>query len=167
MCAPFEFLNLFKGVDNLSFTHCVQADENELKQIEQLDATIIHCPVSNRLLTNNLLDLNNLKNINLAIGTDGLSSNISLNLFDELRHALLMHSNQDLNLLAQKLLLGATKGGAKALGFSKKGILKNTFDADIVHLQLPNRVENEENLITQLLLHPQNILNTYIKGETC
>ncbi|MEA1913689.1 MAG: metal-dependent hydrolase [Campylobacterota bacterium] len=167
LCEPFEFLQLFKGVQNLSFTHCVQANEEELSQIKQLNATIIHCPVSNRLLTNTMLDLNKLNDINLAIGTDGLSSNISLNLFDELRHALLMHSNQELNLLAQKLLQGATTGGAKALGLTKKGTLKNDFDADIVHLQLPNSVEEEKNLIAQLLLHPQNILNTYIKGEAC
>ena len=42
LCKPNEFLNLFKNVKNLSFTHCVEANKEELEQIKELDATIIH-----------------------------------------------------------------------------------------------------------------------------
>lgn len=166
LCQPMEFLQLFKGIENLSFTHCVQANKTELEMIQQLGASIIHCPVSNRLLTNDILNLDNLQNINIAIGTDGLSSNISLNLFDELRNALFMHVNQDLNTLSKNLLYYATNGGAKALGLLKKGSLKRNMDADILYLGLPDCV-SEENLITQLILHKQNVQKVFIKGVQC
>lgn len=166
LCQPMEFLQLFKDIENLSFTHCVQANQQELEMIQQLGASIIHCPVSNRLLTNDILDLNKLQDINLAIGTDGLSSNISLNLFDELRNALFMHVNQDLNTLSKKLLYYATNGGAKALGLKQKGVLKRNMDADILYMCLPDSV-SEENLITQLLLHKQDIQKVFIKGVQC
>jgi cytosine/adenosine deaminase-related metal-dependent hydrolase len=167
LCDPIEFLQQFKGIKNLSFTHCVEASSKELELIKSLDASIIHCPVSNRLLTNNILDIENLSDINLCIGTDGLSSNISLNLFDELRYALFMHTKYDLNKLASKLLYSATKGAAKALGLEKKGSLKQDFDADILYIQLKDKIEDQEDLITQLILHKQNIINTYIKGKKC
>lgn len=163
LCSPLEFLQCFKGTKNLSFTHCVQANKTELEFIKELNASIIHCPVSNRLLTNDILDLEQCKDINIAIGTDGLSSNISLNLFDELRNALFMHVDTNLNILSKNLLYYATNGGAKTLGLSHKGSLQKQKDADLLLLELPNGV-NEENLITQLLLHKQNIQKVFIKG---
>jgi len=167
LCEPIEFLQQFKGIKNLSFTHCVQAKDEELKQIKNLKASIIHCPVSNRLLTNDILDISKLDNINLAIGTDGLSSNISLNLFDEIKMALFMHTKQELNTLAQKLLYSATRGGAIALGLSNKGALIKGFDSDILEVKLIDKVENEEDLITQLLIHKRKVTKTYIKGVKC
>ncbi len=166
LCQPAEFLQQFKDIKNLSFTHCVQAKDEELKQIKNLNASIIHCPVSNRLLTNNMLDISKLDNINLALGTDGLSSNISLNLFDEIKMALFMHTKENLNALATKLLYSATRGGAKALGLNKGSLIQD-FDADIITLQLIDKVEDEDDVITQLLIHKQNILNRYIKGKKC
>jgi aminodeoxyfutalosine deaminase len=82
---PNEFLDAFKGVKNLSFTHCVEANKGELLQIKDLGASIIHCPNSNRLLNNTILNLSHLNEIPLAIGTDGLSSNYTLNIFEELK----------------------------------------------------------------------------------
>jgi RIO kinase 1 len=61
-----------------------KAFNDELKQIKNLNGTIIHCPNSNRLLGNSSLNLEYLDGINLAMGTDGLSSNYTLNLFDEI-----------------------------------------------------------------------------------
>jgi cytosine/adenosine deaminase-related metal-dependent hydrolase len=161
---PDEFLNLFKGIKNLSFTHCVQANENELKQIENLNATITHCPNSNRLLTNSILDLDHLDNINLAMGTDGLSSNHTLNMFEELRNAFYMHSNIEPNQLSKKLLLASTLGGAKALGVHT-GTIQKGFDADLISFNLPDKVENKENLATAIILHITKPKQTYIKGN--
>ena len=160
-----EFLDLFKNQKNLSFTHCVQANKNELKQIKDLNASIIHCPNSNRLLTNSKLDLNNLENINLSIGTDGLSSNISLNMFDELRNAFFIHSNINTNILAKKLILAATIGGAKTLGLNNKGILEKNKDSDIIVFNLKGQIKNEDDLLTHIILHTKFVKKTFIKGN--
>jgi len=160
---PSEFLEHFKNIKNLSFTHCVEANEKELEQIKNLGATITHCPNSNRLLNNSILNISYLDDIPLAMGTDGLSSNHTLNMFDEIRNAFFMHTNLDSNHLAQKLLIATTNGGAKALGLNK-GRLQKDFDADIISFKLPDICENAEDLATSIILHTSKTTHTFIKG---
>jgi cytosine/adenosine deaminase-related metal-dependent hydrolase len=162
---PNEFLNLFKNTKNLSFTHCVEANEDELQQIHDLGASVIHCPNSNRLLNNSILNLSYLDNIPLAVGTDGLSSNHTLNLFEEIRNAFYMHTNFEPEELAKKLLLASTTGGAKALGLKKKGVLKTSYDSDIISFNLPDSVNNLEQLPITILLHNSQTTHTYIGGK--
>ncbi len=161
---PSEFLEQFKGVSPLSFTHCVEANEKELDQIKNLGASIIHCPNSNRLLNNSVLNLSYLDDIPLAMGTDGLSSNHSLNMFEELRSSFFIHTNLEASALAIKLLLAATKGGADALGL-KKGVLKKDYDADVISFKLPDICDDIENLPTQIILHTTQVDKTFIKGK--
>ncbi|MEA3513645.1 MAG: metal-dependent hydrolase [Campylobacterota bacterium] len=164
MTNPSDFLYQFKGLKNLSFTHCVQANEKELQQIKDLNASIIHCPNSNRLLNNSILNLSYIKDIPLAMGTDGLSSNHTLNMFEELRIAVYMHNNFEPYKLAQKLLIAATSGGARALGL-KKGILKKDYDADIISFKLPDTIEDKEDLPMAIVLHTSQTTHTYIRGK--
>ena len=160
---PLEFLNQFKNIENLSFTHCVEANEDEFKKIKELNATINHCVTSNRLLNNSILNLNNLKDINYSIGTDGLSSNNSLSMFDELRNALMMHSTSNLNDFASELLVAATKGGAKSLGLNK-GELSKHKDADMILFNLPDELKDETALSTHIILHTNEVEKTIIGG---
>ena len=161
---PSAFLDQFKNIKHLSFTHCVQANEKELMQIKNLGATITHCPNSNRLLNNSILNLSYLDNIPLAMGTDGLSSNHTLNMFEELRNSFFMHTNLDPDHLAIKLLQAVTSGGANALGL-KKGILKKDYDADIISFKLPDTCIDKEDLATAIILHTSKVNKTYIKGK--
>lgn len=163
LTTPSEFLYQFRDIEHLSFTHCVEANEKELEQIRKLKATIIHCPNSNRLLSNASLNLSYLNDIPLAMGTDGLSSNHTLNLFEELRNAFFIHTNFKPNELSKKLLTAATKGGANALGL-KKGTLAQGYDADIISFDLPDDCE-EEDLPTAILLHDTKPTNVYIRGN--
>ncbi len=160
---PSDFLYQFKDIKHLSFTHCVEANEQELQQIHDLGASIIHCPNSNRLLNNASLNLSYINNIPLAMGTDGLSSNHTLNMFEELRDAIFIHTNLEPNQLSQKLLLAATHGGAFALGL-QKGILKKGYDADIISFQLPDTVEDKDELATAIILHTKQTTHTFIGG---
>jgi cytosine/adenosine deaminase-related metal-dependent hydrolase len=162
---PREFLDTFKNKKNLSFTHCIEANKDELEQIKNLDATIIHCVNSNRLLNNKKLNLHNIGGINLAIGTDGLSSNISLNMFEELKNALFIHSDIDINILANKLLVAATSGGAKALGLKNAGVLKVGFDADIITFNSVDFIQKNDTLAQNIILHTKKVKNNYIKGN--
>ena len=166
LTTPMEFLEQFNNIENLSFTHCVEAGADELKKIKELDASIIHCPNSNRLLNNKTLNLNKIDKEYLSIATDGLSSNNSLSLFDELRNALFMHTEAPLNILAAQLLKAATKGGAKALGLNK-GELSKGKDADIISFNFKDDIISSDDISTHILLHDKNIENIYIKGKLC
>lgn len=159
-----EFLQQFSGIKNLSFTHCVEASDNDLEKIKELGAVINHCPTSNRVLNNKRLEIEKLKDITYAIGTDGLSSNNSLQMFDELRNALMIHTNLNINELSVDLIKAATLNGAKALGLNK-GRIKQGCDADIIVCKLPDEVKNEEELCTQIILHTKEVQNVYINGE--
>jgi len=160
---PSSFLYQFKGIKNLSFTHCVEANEKELKQIHDLKASIIHCPNSNRLLNNTILNLSYLDDIPLAMGTDGLSSNHTLNMFEEIRNAFYMHNNFTPQELSKKLLLASTQGGARALGL-KKGLLEKGYDADIISFKLPDICRDEEDLSVAVILHTSSVDKTIIGG---
>jgi cytosine/adenosine deaminase-related metal-dependent hydrolase len=160
-----SFLAHFEEVKTL-FIHAVQANESELEMISQMDASIIHCPISNRLLGCGKLDLELPKkhNIPLLIGTDGLSSNFSLSLFNEMRSALMMQSGLDLHLLSRDLLRGSTILAANALNINS-GYLQQGRDADFTILHLPSKSENSKALLLNIILHTDEVTHTYINGE--
>lgn len=162
--SSMEFLEQFKGIKHLSFTHCVEANEEELNKIAQLNGVINHCPTSNRLLNNSKLNLKRLNETPFSIGTDGLSSNNSLSMFDELRNALMIHTTRNVNTFSKKLLKAATLNGAKALGLNK-GSLKEGKNSDMIAFTLPDGVKKSEDLATHIILHTKYVNRTIIGGE--
>ncbi len=163
---PMQFLEQFKNVEKLSFTHCVEASNNDLRKIKELEAVINHCPTSNRLLNNTKLDIEKLidMDIPLSLGTDGLSSNNSLSMFDELRNALMVHESKNILRLSDILIKAVTKNGSDALGLNK-GELVNNKDADIIAFTLPDKVENKENLSMNVILHTKFVDKIIIGGK--
>ena len=161
---PMEFLNQFSNVKKLSFTHCVEASDNDLEKIKSLNAVINHCPTSNRVLNNSKLELSRLKDIKFSIGTDGLSSNNSLSMFDELRTALMIHVNENIIEFSQTLLKAATSNGAIALGLNK-GSLEKQKDADIISFKIHDKIEDKEDIAMQIILHTKSVNKTIIGGK--
>ncbi|ATB68468.1 deaminase family protein [Sulfurospirillum diekertiae] len=164
MCEAVEYLELFSHNPTL-FTHAVQATKHELDTIAKQQATLTHCPVSNRLLGVGKLDLEAVQkeNINLTLGTDGLSSNISLSLWDEMRSALMLHPKLELSSLAQTLLQSVTCNAAKALQLPC-GVLEKERYADLIVVTLPQACEKED-MPLQLILHTHQTHLTFIDGE--
>ena len=157
---PSSYIELFKDVKTL-FTHVTKADKDELQKMQEIGA-ITHCPVSNRLLGNGRLEIENIKN--LTIATDGLSSNNSLSLWDELRAALMMHFVAEANKLAKTLIKSVTKNAAIAIS-EKRGVLKVGYDADIIAIKLPDTPKNLDTIALSLILHTKNVDKLYIKGK--
>ncbi len=165
MIAPLAYLDLFEGVRTL-VTHAVWADETAVSKMAKMGMYLTHCPVSNRLLGSGRLDLERLERKGIAwhLGTDGMSSNFSLNLWDEMRAALMLHPRRDPVDFAHDLLKAATRGGAEALGIDA-GVLQKGKAADLAVVKLPDAVVHEEDLPLQLILHTTNAEETYIAGE--
>ena len=161
---PMEFLNLFSNIKNLSFTHCVEASQADLEKIKSLGASINHCVTSNRVLNNSKLDLSKLENIPFTIGTDGLSSNNSLSMFDELRNALMAHSNENILEFSRTLIKAATVNASGALGLNKGAIIKD-LDADMIAFTLPDEIQEKEDLAMQIILHTKFVDKVIIGGE--
>lgn len=158
-----EFLEYFNG-SNALLTHVVKANEDELQVLAQNKHTVIHCPISNRLLGNGVLDLNKLdeKNIRWIVATDGLSSNYKLDLFEEMKIALFMQSDAPLLELANKLIRSVTIDAANALGINT-GEIREGKNADMLVIDLDK--EPNEELALHLILHKYNISSIYINGK--
>lgn len=160
---PHEFLSYFNDIPTL-FTHVVHATENELTTLQKHHHTIIHCPISNRLLGNGAIDLERLNSekIRWICGTDGLSSNYALDLFEEMKIALFMHHSQDLLPLAYQLWNSVTLEAAEALRLNC-GKIAPDYDADLLvtHVDYPIN----EQLPIHLLLRPPHIQSIFIRGK--
>ena len=158
-----EFLEHFNGYETL-LTHAVKANESELDAISARKHTIIHCPISNRLLGNpslNLKDLND-KNIRWIVATDGLSSNYELDLFEEMKISLFSHSDAPLLELAKELIKGVTINAAEALGLNTGEIAEGK-NADMIILDLD--APPTEELAIHLILHRYNVSKVYVNGK--
>lgn len=158
-----EFLENFDGHNTL-LTHVVKANESELKTIASNKHTVIHCPISNRLLGNGAIDLSRLdeQNIRWIVATDGLSSNYRLDLFEEMKVALFMQSDAPLLPLANRLLKSVTIDAANALGLNTGEIAEGK-NADMLILDLDKEPTKE--LAIHLILHRYNISKVYINGN--
>ncbi len=158
-----KFLNMFKTINNMSYTHCCFASKKHLHILQKQNANIIHCAKSNRLLGSETFNTNSFENI--AIGTDGLSSNDSLDMFDELKTVLFLHRKEPINMFSNKLLYMATHGGARSLNLNSGELSKN-FQADILSLTLKDE-PTKENLCLSIILNKKSINQVYIKGKLC
>jgi cytosine/adenosine deaminase-related metal-dependent hydrolase len=165
MTTAKEFLELFDGIKTL-FVHAVHAKYDELEMISQQKNAIIHCPRSNAFLGTGALDIKTAQKAGalLTLGTDGLSSNISLNLWDEMRAALFTHQNHKLNDLAILLLNSCTNEAAKTLNLNK-GRLEKGFDADIVTLELKEAPQDISDIPLHVILQTTAAQKIYIKGK--
>ncbi len=157
-----SFLELFAEQPTL-MTHVVHASDDELSLLAAGGHTVIHCPVSNRLLGNGTIDLAALQRhgIGWLTGTDGLSSNYTLDLFEEMKIALFMHSGAPLERLAQQLLNSVTVDAANALRLNCGRIAEGK-DADMLWLELDHEPHPQTSL--HLLLRRYPLLQIYIDG---
>ncbi|MBL0709124.1 MAG: metal-dependent hydrolase [Sulfurimonas sp.] len=158
-----EFLEYFNSKKTL-LTHATKTNDKELDAIAANGHTIVHCPISNRLLGNGSLNIKKLneKNIKWIVATDGLSSNYKLDLFEEMKISLFMHSDEPLLSFAKELINGVTIDAADALDLNT-GEIKEGKNADMLILDLDETPTEE--LAIHLILHRYNISKVYINGK--
>lgn len=163
---PQTFLELLAplgGRSPISLTHTLFAQEGELDYISQLQASIISCPRSNRLLNNSFFSRHQAlsRHIPIALGTDGKSSNNNVNLLDELRIALYAYPQEDPLSLAQSLILSATLYGAKALGLNN-GSLQAGKNVDFALFEFGEMLGQAP---LSFILHAQTPKHFYINAK--
>ena len=162
-CNAEEFLSYFQETPTL-LTHVVQADKTDLQRVKEANHTVVHCPISNRLLGNPTLNIQELneRKIRWIVATDGLSSNYKLDLFEEMKMSLFMHSNAPLREFSKALIDGVTIHAAEALGLNT-GEIATGKQADMIILDLDK--EPNADLAIHLILHRYNISKVYVNGK--
>ncbi len=157
-----EFMHAFDTYPT-HFAHCVQATEDELDYLTKKGHSIAHCPRSNRYLGCGRLAIEDLS-LPFSIATDGLSSNDSLNIFDELKAAIMLHNDIPIQELSEKLLRAVTTDAADILGLNCGKIEVDKL-ADFAVVTLPEAPRRTEELALWSILHTKEVSEVYIEGE--
>ncbi len=134
---PFMYLDDIGVLDSDTIAaHGVWPTHDEMNILKEKEVSISHNPSSNMKLASGIAPINEyLKNeINVGIGTDGVSSNNNLDMFSEMKLTALL---QKVNLLDPQVLPTkdtfkmATENGAKALGINS-GVIQEGKLADLI-----------------------------------
>jgi 5-methylthioadenosine/S-adenosylhomocysteine deaminase len=142
---PVEFLEKIGFLDkNCVFAHCIWLSNREIEILEKRGCSVVYNPTSNMKLASGVFPWEKIKGrkINVCLGTDGPSSNNSLNSFSEMKIGALLQKaeNKDPTVIfAKEIFQMATKNGAKALKINA-GEIKVGKLADLVLISL-NKIE--------------------------
>ncbi len=136
---PAEYLNSLGLFDRPTIAaHCIHLADSDIALLRDKGVTAVHNPQSNMKLSSGVSPVWRMmqSGVNVALGTDGTSSNNDLDMWDEMRTAALLQkvSGTDPTVMpAYEALRMATVGGAKALGREGElGIVAEGALADLI-----------------------------------
>lgn len=153
--------------------HGVWLDESDRRILKEYGVSVVHNPVSNLKLASGVAPIPQMveEGINVALGTDGASSNNNLDLFEEVKLTGILHKGITLDptvLPAWEVLKMATVNGAKALGYSDLGMLKEGYLADLILLDFnqPHLTPNH-NTVSNLVyaVKGSDVTHTMVDGK--
>ncbi len=118
--------------------HCVWTTPEDWAILARKGVTAVHNPVSNLKLGSGVAPVVDLRKagVNVALGTDGVSSNNCTDLFGDMKLAAILQNgvrHDPLALTAWDALEMATVNGGKALG-RKTGRIEKGYEADLILL---------------------------------
>lgn len=125
--------------------HCVWVTDEDMDILADRGVTVATCPVSNLKLASGVADIPALldKGINVAIGTDSVASNNSLNFIEEMKFFALLNKvkhNDPTLVTPEQTLRAATYAGALSQGRENCGVMKegNAADLIVMDISVPN-----------------------------
>ena len=134
--AWFDSMGLFSC--HTVAAHCVTASDEDIALLAERRVHVAHNPGSNMKLASGIAPVDRMlkTGINVALGTDGPSSNNNLDMLEETRLAALcakVRENNPTVIDAKTALAMATANGARALGIDTKcGSIETGKNADII-----------------------------------
>jgi 5-methylthioadenosine/S-adenosylhomocysteine deaminase len=138
---PAQLLDVYHVWDARAVAaHCVWLDDEDISLFARRGVTAVHCPNSNLKLASGIAPVRKLLDggMNVALGTDGVSSSNNTDMFEAIKLAALLSNGSTLDptsLSAQEALKLATVNGAKAQGRETEcGMLAPGMDADLIML---------------------------------
>lgn len=122
--------------------HCVHVNAKDLDILASTGTSVAHCPKSNAKLGHGIAPVREMlhREIPIGLGTDSAASNDKLDMFEEMRAAVLFAREREhdpMALSAAEALKMATLDGATVLGLADKiGSLEPGKDADFIAVDL-------------------------------
>jgi 5-methylthioadenosine/S-adenosylhomocysteine deaminase len=127
-----------------STAHGVWVTDEDIALLAEKSVSVSHNPLSNLKLASGLAPVSKMAaaGINVTLGTDGMASNNSHDLFEEMKMASLLQkyiTGDPTAMPALETLKMATTNGARAQGrANESGTIAEGYDADIVMLDFNN-----------------------------
>ncbi len=154
--------------------HCVVMSDHDIEILARNGVSVAHNPQSNMKLASGIAPVKKMLDagVNVAIGTDGASSNNDLDMWEEMRTASLLQKVSTLDpcaIPAYTALQMATVNGAKAIGREGElGVLAAGALADIliVNMEQPHLYPHT-NLISELVYsaHASDVETVIVNGR--
>lgn len=119
---PLQILNRYGVWENGGIAaHCVYTTPEDWAIMAEKDVTVLHNPYSNLKLGSGIAPVPAMlkAGVNVSLGTDGMSSHNSANLFADMKLAAILHNGvscDPMAVTARQALEMATVRGARALG---------------------------------------------------
>lgn len=153
--------------------HCVYMSEHDIEIFKNRNLSIVTNPGSNTKLASGIAPIKRFikEGINVAIGTDGPSSNNCLDMFKEMSLVYSLSNIREKDPLAIdgiEILKMATVGGAKAMGLNDSDVLAVGKNADLIMIDMHQPNMQPENDILRNLVYSgskQNVKMTMINGK--
>lgn len=154
--------------------HCVVMSDHDIEILARHDVSVAHNPQSNMKLASGIAPVKKMLDagINVAIGTDGASSNNDLDMWEEMRTASLLQKVATMDpcaIPAYTALQMATVNGAKAIGCEGKlGVLTAGAFADILLVDIEKaHLYPHTNLISELVYstHASDVDTVIVNGK--
>lgn len=139
---PAEWFDGLGGFDSSAFAaHCVWLSDSDMELFRRKGVSVVHNPTSNMKLASGFAPIPKMLDmgINVALGTDGASSNNNLDMFEEIHLASVIHNGRTLDatvMNADAVLKTATLNGAKVQRRKNCGELRVGNKADIIAISL-------------------------------
>ncbi|MBO4220619.1 MAG: amidohydrolase [Clostridia bacterium] len=124
-----------------SAAHCVWVTDDDICIMAEKGVSAVHNPTSNLKLGSGVMPLRKMLDggVNVALGTDGASSNNMLDIISEMRLAAILHkgfARKADETRSSEMLPMITVNGARSQGRNDCGMIKAGFKADIVLLDM-------------------------------
>ncbi len=173
---PIAWLNDLGVLDSRSIlAHCVWVDDVDMAILAASGAGVAHNPASNAKLASGVAPVPAMRKLGIPVGlgTDSTLSNNCLDLFQEMKMAVLLQRAISLDghaMNAQDAFTVATLEGARVLGWDADiGSLEVGKQADLVVLSIDHALDMTfERALSDIVYHagPQHVRTVVIAGET-
>jgi 5-methylthioadenosine/S-adenosylhomocysteine deaminase len=130
---------------NTSLAHCIWVMEGEEEILSRSGTRVVHCPSCNQICALGIQPLVKLlgKGVVCTLGTDGAPQNDSLDMFRDMRQAVLLQRIQSMKANAMTHIEAfqmATEGGAALLGIDNLGKIAVGYLADLVAVRIKDNI---------------------------
>ncbi|MFP4045812.1 MAG: amidohydrolase [Candidatus Aenigmatarchaeota archaeon] len=166
-----EYLNKLGLLDERFIgAHAVHLNKKEIKILKNSGGSVVYNPCSNMKLASGVSPVIEMmkRGVNVCLGTDSVTSNNNLDLFEEMKIATLLQkvrSSDPTVMPAEETVKTVGENAGRALN-KKIGLIEEGYLADLILIDLDDiRMKPTHNLISNLVYSGASVDTSIVNGE--